>query len=643
MNIRKNGIPTNNLIFQQYSHNADYVELIFDLSQEYDFTGSEIELLIEYPKGDSRGYRIISSTVSKNLTFQQSGNSLVVKWQVRGDVTYVEGTYKMQVTIYDPTLNSDEDDKLLAYSKTLNFTVDQSLDFSDIEVAKDGSLLLDFIEQFDEFRKELEEAKQMNRGYSAYEIWLQQGNEGSEQDYIRSLKGEKGDTGEKGDPGNRGEIGPQGPQGPQGEQGLQGPKGADGTMTFEDLTEEQKESLRGPQGIQGPPGPQGQPGTPGVQDLSHYLTKTEAGNKYIGWLNSKDNRIGDANNMKSTGYWRTNNNTANLPNVNNKWGILQFVSERDDSSGQQFFYSIDGNSRGKIFCRSYLSGNWDNWKEIPYSNTNNTWTQPNNFEDSVKITKNNNSLIIQPYTSNYASYVEFRKDKQNRTGYIGHPSENNNNMELCNTISNGDINLKTAGSGKVTVNGREVATVNNVDMNAPKTYFDLPNLKFNSSYINVSSSTREKILSITGSGYLNNAFLSILSGVSTGSTIEFKIIIDNVPIFWVEEQFNLSSATDNMSSIGIVNLNGIFYGNTGYRVLNLSGDIGYLNGDLDSVINLSSEKQVFQSTGRYHFNRLKLISNLGIRFERNLEIEMGINPTNRSFGIYKNYSYSLDN
>ena len=45
------------------------------------------------------------------------------------------------------------------------------------------------------------------------------------------LKGEKGDTGPQG---------PQGEQGLQGPQGEQGPKGADGTMSFEDLTEEQK-------------------------------------------------------------------------------------------------------------------------------------------------------------------------------------------------------------------------------------------------------------------------------------------------------------------------------------------------------------------------------------------------------------------
>lgn len=71
--------------------------------------------------------------------------------------------------------------------------------------------------------------------------------------------------------GPRGAIGPQGPVGPAGPVGPvgpQGPAGADGTMTFEDLTEAQRESLRGPQGEQGPqgiPGPKGDKGDKGDQ------------------------------------------------------------------------------------------------------------------------------------------------------------------------------------------------------------------------------------------------------------------------------------------------------------------------------------------------------------------------------------------
>ena len=76
----------------------------------------------------------------------------------------------------------------------------------------------------------------------------------------------KGETGPIGPQGLQGEVGPAGPQGevgPQGPVGPEGPKGADGTMTFEDLTPEQKASLKGDKGDTGAAGPQGEPGPKG--------------------------------------------------------------------------------------------------------------------------------------------------------------------------------------------------------------------------------------------------------------------------------------------------------------------------------------------------------------------------------------------
>lgn len=71
---------------------------------------------------------------------------------------------------------------------------------------------------------------------------------------IQGVQGEKGETGPRGaqgEKGDRGDVGPQGiqgaqgPIGPIGPIGPQGPKGVDGSTSFEDLTEEQKESLKG--------------------------------------------------------------------------------------------------------------------------------------------------------------------------------------------------------------------------------------------------------------------------------------------------------------------------------------------------------------------------------------------------------------
>ena len=58
-------------------------------------------------------------------------------------------------------------------------------------------------------------------GLSAYEVWLENGNEGTEEEFLASLKGEQGETG------------PQGPQGKQGPQGPQGPAGEGGSITLD--------------------------------------------------------------------------------------------------------------------------------------------------------------------------------------------------------------------------------------------------------------------------------------------------------------------------------------------------------------------------------------------------------------------------
>jgi len=84
-------------------------------------------------------------------------------------------------------------------------------------------------------------------------------------------KGEKGDPGpqgekgEKGDPGPQGEKGEKGDPGPQGEKGEKGDRGEDGTMTFADLTQEQKDSLKGEKGDPGEKGEKGDPGAEGPQ------------------------------------------------------------------------------------------------------------------------------------------------------------------------------------------------------------------------------------------------------------------------------------------------------------------------------------------------------------------------------------------
>ena len=80
-------------------------------------------------------------------------------------------------------------------------------------------------------------------------------------------KGDQGEMGYQGNKGDRGIIGYQGDMGKQGAKGYQGDKGADGTMSFEDLTPEQKATLKGDQGVQGAQGDRGNDGADGVQGV----------------------------------------------------------------------------------------------------------------------------------------------------------------------------------------------------------------------------------------------------------------------------------------------------------------------------------------------------------------------------------------
>ena len=87
-------------------------------------------------------------------------------------------------------------------------------------------------------------------GKSAYAIAVEHGYEDSEEKWLLSLKGEKGDTGERGEKGDTGLQGERGEKGETGQQGEQGPKGEKGDP--------------GDRGLQGIPGEKGEKGDAGV-------------------------------------------------------------------------------------------------------------------------------------------------------------------------------------------------------------------------------------------------------------------------------------------------------------------------------------------------------------------------------------------
>ena len=121
-------------------------------------------------------------------------------------------------------------------------------------------------------------------GKDAYEIFVENGYQGSRQQWMEDImpkggagggvgpagpKGDKGEAGPQGPPGPQGPTGPAGPQGPtgpagpKGERGEQGPAGSAG-----------QQGLRGPAGERGPAGPAGPAGPKGKDAYDDYLDTT---------------------------------------------------------------------------------------------------------------------------------------------------------------------------------------------------------------------------------------------------------------------------------------------------------------------------------------------------------------------------------
>lgn len=132
--------------------------------------------------------------------------------------------------------------------------------------AKDG-MLTSAIAVFDETRDQSIQdtidtlvttgGKQGEDGKSAYDIAKENGFQGSEIEWLESLKGYQGKDGKSAYDIAKEFDGFQGTE-RQWIASLKGEKGEDGkSIVFDDLTEAQKESLRGPQGIQGPAGKDG--------------------------------------------------------------------------------------------------------------------------------------------------------------------------------------------------------------------------------------------------------------------------------------------------------------------------------------------------------------------------------------------------
>ena len=184
-------------------------------------------------------------------TYQDSGINAV------GDAFTIVKTYS--------SVQAMEDDYNNPEVKTGQFVM---IDTGNVQNEEDSRLYLKGNTEW-KFISDLSGAQGI-QGLSAYQVAVQHGFEGTEAEWLISLKGEKGETGPKGDKGNTGEkgdTGERGPQGLQGERGLQGIQGEQGEQGIQGPIgpkgEKGDQGERGPQGPQGQIGPQGPKGDTG--------------------------------------------------------------------------------------------------------------------------------------------------------------------------------------------------------------------------------------------------------------------------------------------------------------------------------------------------------------------------------------------
>ena len=137
-------------------------------------------------------------------------------------------------------------------------------------------------------------------GKNSYEVWLEQGNTGTYDDYFEATRGPKGNTGDNGknnyelwiDAGNVGSLddyfetwrGPKGNSGNDGEKGDPGENGKNSYEMWLDLGHEGTlddflEAYRGKEGPVGPPGNDGEKGDPGERGKDNYELWLDLGNE----------------------------------------------------------------------------------------------------------------------------------------------------------------------------------------------------------------------------------------------------------------------------------------------------------------------------------------------------------------------------
>lgn len=206
-------------------------------------------------------------------------------------------------------------------------------------------------------------------GLSAYEIAQNNGFEGTQTEWLASLKGDKGDSGKQGVKGDKGDKGDTGERGLQGAKGDTGEIGADGKSAYEvwlsignsgtetDFLNSLKgekgdiglQGIQGEKGDKGNTGAKGSKGDTGADGKSAYDVWLAQGNSgtETDFLNSLKGEKGDKGDTGSASVdtEKIEEQLAELTNQDARWGNFNSVGRAEYPTACDTYYVPTGQKR----------------------------------------------------------------------------------------------------------------------------------------------------------------------------------------------------------------------------------------------------------------------------------------------------------
>ena len=215
----------------QYDHNSE--KYTFEIPRQIEGHDMSLCNIVQIHflnvSSDKRKREADVYEVSDMSISDSAPEKVLFTWLVSNNATKYEGSLSFAIRIACTTGDKIEYDwHTEIYS---NILIGTSMNNA-------PQLVVDYSDVLEKWKQELQDASK-----SAYQIAVDNGFKGNEQEWLISLKGSKGDQGLKGEQGDIGPTGPQGPVGPKGEKGDPGQNGATGAQ--------------GPKGEKGDPGKDG--------------------------------------------------------------------------------------------------------------------------------------------------------------------------------------------------------------------------------------------------------------------------------------------------------------------------------------------------------------------------------------------------